>query len=214
MRRPDRCARVLYAACLFMISLSCANLALAQAKPADLDKALVLVRSTTTNLLAAVSTQQAAIAADPNHALRLVIEHVGPHIDIVRSAKRVLGRHWRGATAAQRERFIAEFRVMLMRTYATAIAENPQVLVEYLPVRARRKYEAIVETNIPRSGDGNIAVHYRLHNRDGEWKIFDVTIAGISLLVTYKASFDQIVRREGIDALLDALAAKNKSNSS
>ena len=176
----------------------------------DLDAALGLVKDTTTSLLAAVQSDQDQIAKDPNHALKLVSLHVAPHIDMQRSAKRVLGRHWKKATEAQRMRFVDEFKLLLLRTYATAIADSPNVAIEYERVRERRKHEAEVRTRIPRETGDPIAVHYRLHNRSGDWKLYDVTIAGISLLATYRSSFGQMIKRDGIEKLLDAMAEKNR----
>lgn len=177
----------------------------------DLDAAMGLVRDTTSNLLAAVQSDQAQIEKDPNHALKLVSRHVAPHIDMQKSARRVLGRHWKSATEDQRSRFVGEFKVMLLRTYATAIADSPDVDIQYELVRERRKHEAEVRTRIPRTSGDAVPVNYRLHNRSGDWKLYDVTIAGISLLATYRSSFGQMIKRDGMDSLLDALEKKNRS---
>ena len=184
------------------------------ADTANLDGALGLVKSATKNLLSAVSTDREQIKEDPNHALALVDQHVAPHIDMLKSSRRVLGRNWKKASKEQRKRFVAQFRKLLLRTYATAIADNPDVHIEYLPVKERRKNEAEVPTKIPRETGDAIAVHYRLHHRKGEWKLYDVTIAGISLLSTYKTSFRQLIKRDGMDKLLDAMEEKNRANAS
>ena len=177
----------------------------------DLDAAMGLVRDTTSNLLAAVQSDQAQIEKDPNHAMMLVSRHVAPHIDMQKSARRVLGRHWKSASKDQRNRFVSQFKVMLLRTYATAVASSPGVDIEYELVRERRKHEAEVRTRIPRTSGESVPVYYRLHNRSGDWKLYDVSIAGISLLTTYRSSFGQMIKRDGIDALLDALEKKNRS---
>jgi phospholipid transport system substrate-binding protein len=195
------------------LALALCFVSLAQAADAapNLDGALGLVKTTTSNLLTAVSSDRQLIKENPNHALSLVDRHIAPHIDMLKSSRRVLGRNWKSATTAQRERFVAEFRVLLLRTYATAIADNPGVTIEYLPVRVRRKNEAEVRTKVPRETGDDVAVHYRLFHRKGVWKLYDVTIAGISLLSTYKTSFRQLINRDGMDALIDAMAAKNRS---
>lgn len=187
------------------------GLASASRAGSDLDAAMGLVMNTTTTLLAAVQSDKAQIEKNPNHAITLVSRHVAPHIDMQRSAKRVLGRHWQRATDAQRTRFIYEFRLMLLRTYATAITDSPDVEIQYELVRERRKHEAEVRTRIPRTTGAAIRVNYRLHNRSGDWKLYDVTIAGISLLATYRSSFGQIIQRDGMDELLNALEEKNRS---
>ena len=114
------------------------------------DDALGLVRTTTQLVLSEVKADEAAIQSDPVHAYRIVEKHVSPHVDLERSSRWVLGKHWRRASDAQKLRFIAEFRMLLLNTYASALAANPSVTIEYLPLKeSRRKGVAIVRTRVP-----------------------------------------------------------------
>lgn len=185
----------------------------AVAAPPDLDGAMLLVRDTTERLLRAVAADT-ELAQDPSRTMALVHEVVSPHVDLQRSAQWVLGRHWARASEAQRARFVEEFQHLLMRTYATAVAENPSVQVEYLPSRpTRRAGEAVVRTRIVPGGSAPpVAVHYRLHGDAQGWKVFDVSIEGISLVTTYRASFSQRVKLRGLDGLIEDMAAKNREN--
>lgn len=214
MCRPVKDKILRRSALAAILLLGLVHAALGQTIATDLSAALGLIKSTTTQLLAAVSDEYERVGADPDRALRLVVKYVAPHVDMVRSSRRVLGRHWKRASADERVRFITEFRILLLRTYATAIAENPNVTVKYLPPRQRRKHEAIVSTEVPRSSGEDITVQYRLHNRSGSWKLYDVSIAGISLLVTYRSSFNQIIKRDGMSGLLASMHAKNNTTRS
>ena len=121
--------------------------------------------------------------------------------------------YWRRATAVRKSRFIAEFRTLLLRTYAMAVAEAPRATIEYLaPRQTKRRNEAIVRTRVPQSGAPPVSVHYRLHNGAHGWKLFDVAIEGVSLASTYRSSFSRRVEVRGIDGLIDDMAAKNRKN--
>lgn len=177
----------------------------------DVDDALGLVKSTTAQLLGEVQAEKDVNAA---RAFDLVAKHIDPVVDLERSARWILGKHWRKATPDQRKRFVEEFRKMLIRTYAIAVAENPNVDIEYLPVkRTKRPHEAIVETRIPQPTSPPIAIDYRLHGDDKGWKLFDVTIEGVSLVRTYRSSFSPRVRKNGLDALIEDMAEKNRQHS-
>ncbi|MBT6278071.1 MAG: ABC transporter substrate-binding protein [Chromatiales bacterium] len=207
----DRLARrsFIWVAAVGVASLSSIG-AHAQTPEADVEDALGLVKDTTQRLLKAVNREE---AIDAKRAFDLVAEYISPHVDLERSARWILGRHWREATEDQRRRFVAEFRTLLLRTYAIAVAENPQVSIEYLPVRrTKRPREAIVKTRIPQTSAPPIAVNYRLHDGKQGWKLFDVSIEGISLVKTYRSSFSQRVKKKGMDALIKDMAAKNLEN--
>ncbi len=210
MRYAPFPARLLAAAALL---LSAGALA---ASPDDTDPspeaAQALVRSTTEQVLAAVERERAAIEADPSRAWALVDELVSPLVDQQRVARWVLGRHWRLASPEQRERFIDEFRLLVLRTYATALTSFTGVEVRYLPLRpGRRRDEVTVRTQIPLRGARSIEVSYRLHYVGGHWRVFDVSIDGISLVSTYRSTFSALVKRGGIEGLLESLSAKNRA---
>ena len=178
------------------------------------DDALGLVRTTTQLVLSEVKADEAAIQSDPVHAYRIVEKHVSPHVDLERSSRWVLGKHWRRASDAQKLRFIAEFRMLLLNTYASALAANPSVTIEYLPLKeSRRKGVAIVRTRIPQQTGRPISVHYRMYNGKTGWKLFDVSIEGVSMVSTYRSSFSQLVKDRGLDGLIDDLATKNRARS-
>jgi phospholipid transport system substrate-binding protein len=182
------------------------------AGPADPAVAMGLVRTTTEALLNAVKALPPAVESSGKAgAFALVEKHISPHVDLERSSRWVLGKYWRKATPSQRTRFIAEFRILLLRTYALAVAENPNAEIEYLPVRkTRRENETIVRTRVPQRGAPPIKVHYRMHRGKDGWKLFDVSIEGVSLVSTYRTSFTQRVKSRGIDGLIEDMAAKNR----
>jgi len=171
-----------------------------------------LVLEVSDRLLAEVKANAAALKSDPSLAIELAEEVVGPHIDLEAASRQILRAHWQRATPAQRERFVDEFRTMLLRTYATAIPEYADETFSYRSVRtSEREGHAIVRTQLDTRGGGPpVRVDYRLHRVDGAWKVHDVLVEGVSLVVTHRANFSEELKRADLDTLIERMAEKNR----
>ncbi len=173
---------------------------------------LDLVKQTTEGLFSAVRDQRQAIDADPGVARALVRKLVTPHVDLERTSRWVLGKYWRKASATQREAFTQQFRTLLVRTYATAVTDYADLEMTYLPLKGDvAKDDVTIKTQLPQKGGQPIDIYYRMHRTDDTWKVYDVTIAGVSLVTTYRSSFAAEVRKGGIDGLIKRLAEKNRT---
>jgi phospholipid transport system substrate-binding protein len=174
------------------------------------DAALALVRDTTDDLFTAVEARNGVLSEDPARARALVEEFITPHVDLKGFSKLVLGKHWRRATQEQRQQFLTQFHTLILRTYATAVTTYTGIEVEYLPMREEsRQNFATVRTLIPRADGEGVKVNYRLHCRNNVWKLFDVSIAGVSMVTTYRSAFSAEVKKSGLDGLIKALRQKN-----
>ena len=170
-----------------------------------------IVKETTEKLLESISRERQSIDLDRARLYALVEEIVLPHFDFTRMSRRVLGRHWREATEEQRERFTDVFREMLVRTYATAIAEYRDQAIVYLPVRERGNGgEVSVRTQIEPPGGTPIPIFYEMYPIEDQWKVYDVSIDGVSLVINYRSSFSNEIRRNGMDSLIGRLAEMNR----
>ena len=175
------------------------------------DDALTLVRTTTVKLFDAVKAYQGNLNENPADARQLVDEYITPHVDLEGFSKLVLGKHWREATPEQRRQFLDQFHGLILRTYATAVTSYTGIEIEYLPMREEtRENFATVRTVIPGSSGEGVKVSYRLHCRNNVWKLFDVSIAGVSMVTTYRTAFSAEVKKSGLDGLIKVLEAKNK----
>jgi phospholipid transport system substrate-binding protein len=83
--------------------------------------------------------------------------------------------------------------------------------VAFLPTRDRSETEVAVRSMITRTGGPSVPITYQMHKLDAAWKIYDVAIEGVSLVLTYRSSFAQEIKRSGIDGLIQRLAEKNKA---
>jgi phospholipid transport system substrate-binding protein len=178
------------------------------------DDALALVRDTTDKLFAAVKAEDGPLSENPARARELVETFITPHVDLEGFSKLVLGKFWRQATPEQQQQFLTQFHTLVLRTYATAVTSYTGVQIEYLPMREEtRENFATVRTMIPRSDGGEgVKVHYRLHCRNNVWKLFDVSIAGVSMVTTYRTAFSAEVKKSGLDGLIKVLQQKNGEN--
>ncbi len=178
------------------------------------DDPATVVRNTAERVLDSLRSDRARYQDD--HALfQLVREVVFPRLDRERTAQWVLGANWRIATPAQREQFIAEFSDLLLRTYGTALRQYDSEKLNYLPAQAPAGADRVtVRTEIIRPDGPKVSVDYLLTNRSGEWKVYDVIIENVSLVVTYRSEYSAIIKRDGMDGLLKQLADRNRSANS
>lgn len=183
-----------------------------------------VVRHTADTVLAEVTARKKELEADSSLIYPLVERTVVPHFDFTRMARAAMGRFWRRATPEQQRRIVAEFQEMLVRTYATALLGYSGQDIEYPPVRMpKHAKKALVPTRVSAAGGPPIPINYRLRlEKDGQWKVYDVVIDGVSLVTNYRSSFARLIQQgamrakdrahrmqAGIDNLIQSLQKKN-----
>jgi phospholipid transport system substrate-binding protein len=158
-----------------------------------------------------VTLQKPEYKNDFKKATTFVDQALESHVDFDRVSILILGKYWKTATPAQKERFKKEFRMLLVRTYTTAFTEYANWKIRYLPLEmASADKKALVRTEILQSGAQPVAVNYRMVLERGDWKVYDVLIEGISLLQNYRSSFTEEIARTGsLDQLITRLAERN-----
>jgi phospholipid transport system substrate-binding protein len=175
------------------------------------DDPTAVVRDTAERVLHSLRSERARYQ-DDKALFQLVREVVFPRIDRERTAQWVLGANWRTATPAQREQFVNEFSDLLLRTYGTALRQYDSETLNYLPVPAPAGADRVtVRTEIIRPDGPKVSVDYQLTNRSGEWKVYDVIIENVSMVVTYRSEYAAIIKRDGMDGLLKQLSERNRS---
>jgi phospholipid transport system substrate-binding protein len=191
---------------LVLVALLFAAAVLAAAAPQE------IVQSTTDNVLARVQAEKDQLRADPAKMYGLVSELIFPHFDFAIMSQWVLGDSWGTADEATRDAFVLQFRKLLVRTYATALLEFSDQAITYpaTDAPAAGATTAIVKQQISQPGSAVIPIVYRLHNKSGDWKVFDVSVDGVSLVKTYRASFGSLIQKDGLAGLIQSLDQKNQ----
>ena len=171
-----------------------------------------LVQQTTNQILETIKAHREVYAKDHDKLYQLAEEKVLPYFDFVRMSQWVLGRNWRTASEEQRTRFVTLFRDLLVRTYSTALLQYTDQKIIYLPVSAAPgSTQMLVRTEVQQSGGApDIPIYYSFYkNRSGDWKVYDVSIDGVSLVTNYRSVYAEKIRREGMNALLDSLSVRD-----
>ena len=170
-----------------------------------------LVKEASDNMLKALKDHEAELDQDPQKIFSLVQEILIPHFDFERMARLALGRSWRDASAEQQAKFVEEFRLLLVRTYATAMLEYTNEEIRFLPFRddvEKGRVNVPMEVVQPNGPSIPMALSLYKNNKD-EWKVYDVRIEGISLVTNYRSSFNRDIRTSGMDALIENLSKRN-----
>jgi len=169
-----------------------------------------IVKATADQVISRIADNRDALDAHPEQIYGLINELVIPHFDFTSMSKWVLGKNWRQASDIQREKFINEFRTLLVRTYARALLEYSDQQINYLPVESNPNSNlVVVKTEVQSSGSNSVPINYRMHVSDGDWKVVDIAVDGISLVATYRGSFSSEIRKNGIDSLITKLTERN-----
>ena len=172
-----------------------------------------LVRDTSSRMLVALRDEQEAIAADSDRLYELVAEIVLPYFDFRRMSQWVLGRNWRTATDEQRARFTEQFRILLVRTYGSALSEYADEKIIYLPFVEPGDAKTVrVRTEIEQVG-APIPISYSMYRSSDGWKVYDVAISGVSLVTNYRSTFGSVIRKEGMDSLIRQMTNRNSRGS-
>ena len=171
-----------------------------------------VIQATVGGVLARLVTEKEQLDAHPERIYELIQELVIPHFDFNSMSKWVLGKsNWRSASLEQRGVFVEQFRTLLVRTYAKALLEYSKEEVKVNEVKTNPQSNLVmVKTEVVQPGSsGGVPINYRMHIRDGEWKVVDVSVDGISLVRSYRGSFASEIKSNGLDSLLSKLLKKN-----
>lgn len=174
-----------------------------------------MVRDTVTAVLAEIEEKRSKLEADPVAIYPLVDRLINPHFDFAGMTRSAVGKHWRKASKEQQARLIEEFRELLVGTYGSALLNYSGQEVEYAPVRYKKgAKKAVVKTKIVDAKAPPLDVNYSVRWKNDVWKIYNVEIANIKLTINYRGSFDSIVKKQGIEGLIENLTTKNEENRS
>jgi phospholipid transport system substrate-binding protein len=169
-----------------------------------------LIRQVSTEVLAVARTDKAVQDGDVAKISALVESKVMPHVDFEVITRSAVGVQWRGATADQRSKLQAEFKLLLIRVYAGALTQLKDNAVEITRTQAvSGSTQVIVQSEVRGKGEP-IKLDYRLDKRGEAWKIIDVNVGGLWLVQNYRTQFAQELSKGGIDGLIAALVERNK----
>jgi phospholipid transport system substrate-binding protein len=171
-----------------------------------------LVRDVTTEVLNILRSNVAQQSDDSSKVVDLVNAKVLPHFNFRRMTSLAVGKDWRSATAEQQSRLTEAFRTLLVRTYSNALTQYRNEIIDFKPFRANAGDKQVRVGTLARQPGGQpIAIDYMLETSPDGWKVFDVVVAGVSLVTNYRGNFADEIRTKGIDGLIASIESKNQS---
>ena len=200
-----------------LLALLIAGAALLIATPlsaAD-EAADAMVRRLSSDVLEVVRGDKSVQAGDVSRIVALVDERIMPNVNFQRMTASAVGPMWRQATPDQQKRLQDEFKTLLVRTYAGALAQVGDQTLVVKPLRAAADdQEVVVRSEVKGRGDP-IQLDYRLEKTPGQgsgWKIYNLNVLGVWLVETYRSQFAQEISAKGIDGLIATLSERNRVN--
>ena len=170
-----------------------------------------LVKNASDEMLKALKDNKAELNQNPDKIYSLVEQILMPYFDFEKMSKLALGKNWRQLDNEQRVKFVEEFRLLLIRTYSTAMLEYTNEEIRLFPFRddvSRKRVTVPMEVVQPAGPP--IPMSLALYeNDDNAWKVYDVKIDGVSLVTNYRSSFATQIRNKGVDNLISDLADRN-----
>lgn len=167
-----------------------------------------LVRDVTDSVIQRLDSEP-QLRDTPAQLVELIEKDVFPLVDFRYASRLTLANEWSKASEQQRQKFVQQMQTLLACTYASAFAGYSGERVEYLQPRWSEDREQVeIRTRITGANAQAIPVNYRLHKTAGGWKIYDLTVEGVSLVANYRATFRDKLQQQNLDALIANLAAR------
>lgn len=169
-----------------------------------------LIKTTAEEVLSILRADPEVANGDTRKVVDVVESKVLGHFDFERMTRLAVGKNWRSTTAAQKQSLTRSFRTLLVRTYSVALAQFRDRKVEYRPLEAAPSGpEVLVHTAVETPAGKPLNIDYRMVDVGEQWKVYDVLVDGVSLVVNYRSLFDSTVEKSGVDGLVALLDDKN-----
>ena len=172
-----------------------------------------MLEATADQIIGTLKQNKASLKQNHRIIYQAVERYLLPNVDVSGMSRSVLGRQaWNKASAAERNEFTAVFTELVIRTYANPLAEYSDETVKFSPIATSADaHFARVNSVIIRSSGQRIPLSYSLVAKNNAWKIYDLSVEGVSLLQSFRSQFGQILQNSSMQDLI-AQMRKNSKN--
>jgi len=172
----------------------------------------VLVKNVTTEVVDLITKDKEIRSGNRTKLIQVIEAKVLPHFNFSSMTALAMGQNWNKATPEQKKRLVEEFKTLLVRTYASALAAYSEQRFDFRPLRARpTDTDVTVNVRVIQPGAQPVPIDYSMEKTAAGWKVYDVMVGGVSLVANYRTEFNASVREVGIEGLIRNLQAKNRS---
>lgn len=171
-----------------------------------------LVKSVTLEVVELISKDKEIKSGSRAKLIAVIEQKVLPHFNFTAMTALAMGQNWAKATAEQKKQLTEQFRTLLVRTYASALAAYSEQKFDFRPLRAKpTDTDVTVNVRVLQPGAQPVTLDYSMEKTANGWKVYDVMVGGVSLVANYRTEFANTVRASGVDGLIRDLQTKNKS---
>ena len=172
----------------------------------------VLVKNVTLEVIDLIAKDKEIKAGSRAKLIQVIEAKVLPHFNFASMTALAMGQGWNRATPEQKKRLIEEFKTLLVRTYASALSAYSEQKFDFRPLRAKpTDTDVTVQVRVLQAGMQPVPIDYSMEKTAANWKVYDVMVGGVSLVVNYRTEFNNAVRNSGIEGLIKELNTKNLS---
>jgi phospholipid transport system substrate-binding protein len=194
----------------FLTVFAFAGAGAAHAQQADASTPDGLVKAVVTDVMSTVQSDKDMQGGNIGKITQLVEQKILPHANFARTTQIAMGRNWSKATPEQQKVITDEFKTLLIRTYAGAIAQIRDQKVQFRPYRGTADdTDATIRTQVINKGEP-IQMDYRLEKTPEGWRVYDINVLGAWLTEAYKGSFNTIANQQGVDGVIKTLQDRNR----
>jgi phospholipid transport system substrate-binding protein len=184
----------------------------AQVRPDATTPPDVLVKTVTLEVVDIIQKDKEIQGGDHKKVIPIIETKVLPHFNFQAMTASTIGRSWDKASPEQKARLVEEFKTLIVRTYSSALASYSNQKFDFRPLRSKpTDTDVTVNVRILQTGAQPVTIDYDMEKRPSGWKVWDVRVAGVSLVANYRTEFDNVIRENGIDGLIRTLQSKNSA---
>jgi phospholipid transport system substrate-binding protein len=177
------------------------------------DSPLPMLQQSAQQIISTLKENKVSLQNNPKVIQDAVQRYLLPNVDVSGMSRSVIGRQaWNAASASERAEFSKAFTQLVIRTYSTPLSKYTDETIKFLPQRSKSEGRfARVDSLIIRSNGQNIPLSYSLINKNGEWKVYDLSVEGVSLLQSFHNQFGQILKNASMGELIQQMNQKKKA---
>jgi phospholipid transport system substrate-binding protein len=171
-----------------------------------------LVKNVTQEVVQLITKDKDIKSGSRAKLVEVIEAKVLPHFNFGAMTALAMGQNWGKSSPEQKKQLTEEFKTLLVRTYASALAAYSEQKFDFRPLRAKpTDTDVTVNVRVIQPGAQPVTLDYSMEKTGNGWKVYDVMVGGVSLVANYRTEFANTVRSSGIDGLIKSLQTKNRS---
>ena len=175
-----------------------------------------MLEQTASHIITTLKDNKTSLKSNPDIIYKAVDTYLLPNVDVAGMSRSVLGRQaWNKASPTERSQFSQAFTRLVIRTYSSPLAQYSDETVQFLPLRGSVNSRFLrVNSVIVRSAGQNIPLTYSLVAKGNQWKIYDISVEGVSLLQSFRSQFAQALQNTSITEVIKKMQEKQMKKAS